>query len=201
MKENDRFDTTAGYDADWFRIKAREHKEWYAGFAKAIYECFMPKSVADAGCGTGAILTSMHERGVTIRGWDGSANCLTVLPEQIKPFVTVHDFQDGYPEVEQKYDLAMCMEVAEHIPNECSEGLVKFLTELSDTIYFTAAPPGQGGRHHINEQPYEFWVNFFTKYNYELDVPTTKDLIKLMHEYSDGAFWVIKNSLVFRRKH
>ncbi|MCA9789386.1 MAG: hypothetical protein KC462_06410, partial [Cyanobacteria bacterium HKST-UBA05] len=57
----------------------------------------------------------------------------------------------------QTFDLAMCVEIAEHIPNRCSRQLVKTLTKASDTVFFTAAPPGQGGVGHINEQPQAFW--------------------------------------------
>ena len=193
-------DPTKDYDEKWFKIKAREHFEWYTGFAKALYECFDPGSVADVGCGCGTILNCMCERGVEVRGWDGSANALTVIDEQIKPYITIHDFQNGYPEVENKFDLAICMEVAEHLPQSCSDGLVEFLTNLSDTVYFTAAPPGQGGRHHVNEQPFQFWVDIFKKHGYVVEVDVTKQLIKLMHTYSDGALWVVFNSLVFKKQ-
>lgn len=192
-------DPTADYDEKWFKIKAREHLEWYQGFARALYEEFSPAAAADVGCGCGTILDSLFERGVKVCGWDGSQNAFCVIPRRIAEFITIHDFQNGFPDVDTGFDLAICMEVAEHLPQGCADGLVRFLTGLSDTVYFTAASPGQGGRFHVNEQPPQYWADKFLKLGFKVNVSRTKRLIELMLRYSNGAFWVIKNSLVFEK--
>ena len=40
------------------------------------------------------------------------------------------------------------------------------LVAHSDVVFFSAAPPGQGGEHHINERSYEFWRALFADQNY-----------------------------------
>ena len=66
----------------------------------------------------------------------------------------------------QKYDLCLCLEVAEHLSLERAEPLVKMLTELSDHILFSAAIPKQGGTGHRNEQWQTYWAALFEKYGF-----------------------------------
>ena len=56
-------------------------------------------------------------------------------------------------EVDRRFDLAMSMEVAEHLVPESSANFVRSLTRLSDIVLFSAAVPGQGGTNHINFHP------------------------------------------------
>jgi hypothetical protein len=60
-----------------------------------------------------------------------------------------------------KKDLAICLEVAEHIPEEMSDRLIKMLTSLAPVVYFSAAIPGQGGANHMNEQWPDYWLAKF----------------------------------------
>jgi hypothetical protein len=34
-------------------------------------------------------------------------------------------------------------------------------------VLFSAAPPGQGGEHHVNERTYEFWRGLFARHGYD----------------------------------
>ena len=67
----------------------------------------------------------------------------------------------------KKYDMAMSLEVAEHLPEESADGFVKGLCMSSDIVLFSAAHPGQGGDGHINEQPKEYWIEKFAQHNYK----------------------------------
>jgi hypothetical protein len=64
-----------------------------------------------------------------------------------------------------RYDLAVCLEVAEHLPEERAEGLVHALCDLAPVVLWSAAIPGQGGRGHINEQWPEYWAGHFWNNN------------------------------------
>jgi hypothetical protein len=66
----------------------------------------------------------------------------------------------------QRYDLAICLEVAEHLAPELTDGLVSSLAELSDCVLFSAAIPFQGGRRHVNEQWQHYWVEKFRASGY-----------------------------------
>ena len=42
---------------------------------------------------------------------------------------------------------------------------------------FSAAPPGQGGENHINEQPYDYWRSLFQRQGYVMYDPVRPSLI------------------------
>ena len=68
----------------------------------------------------------------------------------------------------RKFDLAICLEVAEHLPESSAEGLIQSIVKHADVIMFSAALPGQGGQNHINEQWPHYWQALFEKYDYEM---------------------------------
>lgn len=59
--------------------------------------------------------------------------------------------------LERRFDLVQSLEVAEHLPEDRAEDFVDSLTAHGDIILFSAAVPHQGGEHHVNEQPPEYW--------------------------------------------
>lgn len=64
------------------------------------------------------------------------------------------------------YDVAVCLEVAEHLHNP--EQLIDFLCKASDTIVFSAAIPGQSGAGHINCKWQSEWAAMFIERGYEV---------------------------------
>lgn len=61
-----------------------------------------------------------------------------------------------------RYDLTICLEMAEHLPESRADDLVRFLCNSSkELILFSAAIPGQGGMGHINEQWPSYWLEKF----------------------------------------
>ena len=52
----------------------------------------------------------------------------------------------------KNYDLAISLEVAEHLSSESANMFIACLTNMSDIVLFSAAIPGQGGENRINEQ-------------------------------------------------
>lgn len=98
-----------------------------------------------------------------IRGVDGSwVNTeLLLIPAEC---FTRHDLsqpglKDKIPE--QHFDLTISSEVAEHIDTQDTESYMDNLTSFSDVILFSAAIPGQGGVHHVNEQWPSYWIEKF----------------------------------------
>ena len=52
----------------------------------------------------------------------------------------------------------MCLETAEHLPADAARDLVAALSRTADVVLFSAALPGQGGTHHVNERPLTYWA-------------------------------------------
>lgn len=124
---------------------------------------FAVKSVIDVGCGVGAWLKVFADNGVShYTGLDGTwVNPAELLIPKIN-FVS-RNLELDFTDIGQ-FDLAVCLELAEHLPATSADKLIKFLTDLAPVILFSAAIPGQdlpGAMHHVNEQWPEYWADKF----------------------------------------
>ena len=78
------------------------------------------------------------------------------MRSSIKKFIETQDLENNI-QIESKFDLAITLEVAEHLSEIRADSFIDDLCALSDLILFSAAIPDQGGRHHINEQWQSYW--------------------------------------------
>ena len=100
---------------------------------------------------------------------------------------------------QRTYDVAISMEVAEHLPESRANRFVALLTSLSDQIVFTAAQPGQGGTDHVNEQPPSYWISKFQERGFELD-QTLSDGWRESWTAGGVPIWYVRNLMIFRRR-
>ena len=117
-------------------------------------------SVLDVGCGQGAWLRVWTELGATqVEGVDGdyvNRDRLLIGKTCFSPRNLSYSF-----DMRRRFDLVQSLEVAEHIPAESAATFIKSLTRHGNLILFSAAPKGQGGHQHINEQSYDYWRDLF----------------------------------------
>jgi len=132
----------------------------YARLVEALVRLRSPASVVDIGCGTGAMLANFADRGVKVLGVEGSRAAIRRADPGI-PIVRAN-LERGVPDL-GRFDVCLCIEVAEHLRPRSGPALVDGLTRLSDTVVFTAATPGQKGTAHINERPIEYWRSLFAR--------------------------------------
>ena len=130
-----------------------------------IARALHPRSVVDVGCGTGEWLAAWMALGVTdVVGVDGSyvSHDQLVIPvDHFRP----HDLRESL-KLERRFDLAMSLEVAEHLPPERGESFVADLVALAPAVLFSAAIPGQRGVDHINERWQDYWCGLFAEHGY-----------------------------------
>jgi len=123
------------------------------------------RSAVDVGCGVGAWLSVLMELGVDdILGVDGAY----VDPKHIlipERCLTAHDLAKNF-DVERTFDLAVSLEVAEHLPPERAHTFVETLARLAPVVLFSAAIPGQGGIAHVNERWPDYWAGLFAEHGY-----------------------------------
>ena len=127
-----------------------------------IFDGNFPHSVLDIGCGLGTWLNAFKEFGVQdYYGVDGADIAEKDLLIERDRFQVV-DFSKPWT-LGRKFDLVICLEVAEHLPPTLSQKFIEALCEHSDHILFSAACPNQPGQNHINCEWPEFWQNLFNK--------------------------------------
>ncbi|HAL92174.1 MAG TPA: hypothetical protein DCM68_04025 [Verrucomicrobia bacterium] len=142
----------------------------YEGTAQAasrILDLVLPRippvrSALDVGCGVGAWLSVLQERGVgDIVGIDGAWVDEKLLRIPADKFRRAD--LSGPLKLERRFDLAISLEVAEHLPASRAQGFVEELAAASDFVLFSAAIPFQGGYHHVNEQWQSYWADLFAR--------------------------------------
>ena len=93
-----------------------------------------------------------------IDGVDVTQELLHVEKEKIEKFDLSKSFN-----LRRRFDVALCLEVAEHLPEGSSDDHMSSIAAHSDTIFFSAASPGQPGDHHVNYQWPTYWQCLFNK--------------------------------------
>ena len=159
-----------------------------------VLKLLSPHSVVDIGCGVGTWLSIFREHGISITGVDGPWVDTEQLQIPKENFVEKDLTKiDG---VQLRADLAMCLEVAEHLPKSSAAGLVAALTAIAPVVLFGAAIPLQGGTHHVNEQWPAYWAAHFKKHDY---VPV--DCIR-RHVWLDERieYWYAQNTFIYVRE-
>ncbi len=153
------------------------------------------KSVLDVGCATGTWLRAWSEAGVSnIHGIDGDyvdTSQLEIARQHFTPADLTREIMLG-----QTFDLIQSLEVGEHILPQASETFVNTITRHSNgLILFSAAPPGQGGEFHINENTYDYWRKLFLRHRF-----VAFDYIRsrISNEKSI-AFWYRFNTILYVR--
>ena len=128
-----------------------------------VFQYVNPQTIIDVGCGIGTWLYVAQQYGKEITGLDfyPKEEDLLIPPERFIRHNLSHPIQ-----LTGRFDLAVCLETGEAIPNSASGTLVRSLCGLSDVILFSAAIPNQGGTFHINEQWPEFWRSLFALHGY-----------------------------------
>ncbi len=159
-----------------------------------VTELVRPASVVDVGCGSGAWLSIFQEQGVAdIFGMDGpwvDPKTLFIPAERFAPTDLSRPIM-----LERTFDLAISLEVAEHIPADKAPAFVESLTKLGPVILFSAAIPGQGGTHHVNEQWPDYWVRLFKDCGYDV----VDCLRKKVWQKDNVEWWYAQNLLLFVR--
>ena len=157
-------------------------------------------SVADFGCALGTWLSVWQQAGVAdVQGVDG--DYLKGQALEVNPGFIRHDDLTTPINFGRKFDLVQSLEVAEHLPPAAAAGFVTTLARHGDVILFSAAPPGQGGEYHVNEQPYSFWRDLFSAEGYAMFDPLRGKIAgdeSIRYWYRYNMFLFAKESAVAR---
>lgn len=151
-------------------------------------------SAIDVGCGVGPWAAACLRLGLhDVRGVDGSyvdvANLM--IPPECFDALDLNGV-DRHTEL-GRFDLAICVEVAEHLPSDRARPFVGFLTGLADMILFGAAIPDQGGTRHVNEQWPSYWAEIFGVHGYR-----PFDIVRPVIWSNPGVeYWYRQNTILY----
>lgn len=181
------------YTPDFFAERAqradKDARLMVPDIACALGKC--PSSVIDFGCGDGSFLRWFKEMGAkSLVGVDQHG------PDDWAKKGGLHVRLDLTQPINLgvKADLVVCLEVAEHLPEISADTLVANLVAHGARILFSAAPIGQGGTDHLNEQPMEYWIEKFKAHNYYI-----QDIIR--HRlHGEVSPWYRANTVLFCRQ-
>ncbi len=180
------------YDPDYFDALDGPARSSAAVVARLVADLVRPGSVVDVGCGSGAWLAAFAALGAEVVGVDGP----WLAGEGARPFpgpFVACDFEVSVPDLGRRFDLAVSLEVAEHLSDDRAAPFVAGLTSLSDVVLFSAAVPGQGGRDHRNERWPSYWADRFSAHGY-----LAVDVVRLrVWDRPEVAWWYRQNTLLF----
>lgn len=153
------------YSNDFYQLRDTHTQESARQIVAYLMAQLQPRRVVDVGCGVGTWLHQFKVHGCpTVLGLDSEATPREYLHISDQEF-RAHDLTRPI-ETTEKFDLALSLEVGEHLPSASAETLVNSLVNLSDVVLFSAAIPGQGGQHHVNERWQEYWRQLFAHRGY-----------------------------------
>lgn len=150
----------APYGEDFFEHLSRTTRASALAVVPHILELVPVNSVVDLGCGEGIWLHAFGDHGVTdVLGLDGDyvqRDHLQIGPDKFRPVDLTQPVQ-----LDRSFDLALCLEVGEHLPARSARSLVRSLAAAAPVVLFSAALPGQGGVAHVNERWPIYWEHMF----------------------------------------
>lgn len=186
------------YDPAFFEF----HKRWepeYEHIAGWLCSWLDFDSAIDLGCGNGYIVAGLKRRGKAAVGFEVALDSARpFVPESIRDeFVLDRDFLRERP---VQADLVVCTEVAEHLTPAEGRRLINVIARSTKKwCFFTAATPGQGGHHHMNEQPHEYWIRKMQRHGMRLDDIKTHFAKRMLSEKVTAMSWIPRNVMIFQQ--
>lgn len=152
-----------------------------------------PSSVIDVGCGVGEWNNGLLDYiGIDYLVKDADL----LIPKD--RFISAN-LNRVFPTLDRRFDLALCLEVAEHLKPARAEALVEYLCSLSDMVLFSAAIPYQGGTGHINEQWQTYWGWYFLLKGYTgLQITRIQQDRRVELWYRQNSVLYVKNTIAER---
>ena len=189
MKINDKYgywenDTTEGHGTD-------------AGLAWGLVKFFdreQVHSIYDFGCGDGYYTRSLYDAGFHILGYDGNPN----TPKITNGLCEVANL--ALPLLLKPRDWVMCLEVAEHIPEEFEKVFISNIDKnCIRGVIISWAIPGQGGDGHVNCKSNLYVDTKFRELGFSLDLDSTEFLRNSCNSYPTPCYWFSETIMIFRR--
>ena len=125
---------------------------------------YQPHTVIDVGCGEGTWLEVWQKAGAVVAGIDSPIDAANL---KINPKCVIEaDLENEHINCEDKFALAMSLEVGNRLSAGRADSFVHELTALSDVVMFSSAVPGQDGASQVNARWQSYWAGKFSAEGY-----------------------------------
>lgn len=187
------------YDRAFFEEWGRGHERYIKSaeiIADILHDRFRPKRLADLGAGCGVYGHRFATHGVEVLTIDG------VVPpaEHSYPIsIQVRDLTAPFENIWGSFDLALCLEVAEHIPEALADAFLDNILRFSDRLVLSAAQPNQGGQHHVNEQPKRYWVAKLAAKGFSYNRRETGRVLTALTAARPPYMWMVEQISIYDR--
>lgn len=159
-----------------------------------LFGLYRPKSILDVGCGIGTWLACARDLGVQdVFGIDGEWLDIK-LAKVPANFLATLDLEQSF-DLGRRFDLVICLEVAEHLSRDAAVRFIESLTSHADVILFSAAIPFQGGHHHVNEQFPGYWKKIFQARGFQ----PVDCIRRTIWDDADVMWWLRQNIMIFAK--
>jgi len=183
------------YPDRYYEKRNRRVRKWERELGQIIGETFAVKSAVDFGCALGSYLEGIRDAGAEkVLGFEKAESAIKFAPDAIRPFLKQADLGESIDC--GKWDCAMSIEVAEHIPEEYADIFVENLIFAAERlIIFTASQ--RSSHRHINPQLPEYWIGKFVTRGCSYSNELTQKLRKAWKDGGCNRFYLIFNLMVF----
>lgn len=165
------------YDEEYYKsyLGAAPYEDpfWINGFNKMgnlIVDALHPKNSLEIGCAMGYLVAALRSKGVEAYGIDISDYAISKVAAEGKEFCKtcsgLNALPEGFP---CRYDLVICIEVAEHLYPQDGELLIEKMCTYADRILFSSTADDVYEPTHHNVQRASYWAELFAKQGFYQD--------------------------------
>jgi hypothetical protein len=180
------------YNSEYYDEQNEGSKRSAKAILGILYRIYHPNSVVDFGCGRGVWLSVAESLGSQIlQGLDGPWVEERMLVCKNMQFTSTNLTEEI--NLDKRFDLAISVEVAEHLPESLASSFVRKICSASNIVVFGAGIKFQGGVNHINEQYQSYWIDLFHLQGYEcFDIFRSE-----IWENEEVEWWYRQNTFLF----
>ena len=183
------------YDAAFFDAVREGAARSAARIVPLVMDLVAPRSVLDVGCGDGTWLAAFARAGVAdyvgVDGVDPADVPLAIPRERL----VVRDLTRPI-DLGRAFDLAISLEVAEHLPPAAADAFVASLAAHAPVVLFSCAVPFQTGVGHVNEQWPEYWAERFAAHGF-LPADAVRPVV---WDDPEVTWWYAQNAILYARQ-
>jgi len=177
------------YNKNYYGARMDFKNEVYPLMGNIFDNILKPKNVIDVGCGHGILMDGLSCESVGIEASDEG------FKQTKERGYEAHQIDLRLPlDFKRRFDLAISIEVAEHLEEEYADIFVDNLISLSNRILVTASPKVE--QYHYNPQSKQYWIEKFSAKGFSLS-ETTNVLVETMREKIPKARGYLYNNLMF----